>query len=161
MLSSGSPFPRLSLSTTTGEEPVLPSAAPGSYAVILVHRGSWCRQCVGPLRSFASRSDTLVAENITTVASPADSRSTARKTVEELDIPLAAGCEACVPQVAEALECYTDPEMRFFHSTDLVLDPKGHILRAVYSPGAVGRLGPHRRDGFVNSRRSSTARPTS
>ena len=142
MLPNASAFPTLSLPTTTDEELVLPDAVQGSYAVILVYRGSWCPYCVGQLHSFANRHDAMVAKNITTVALSADSRSTARKTVEDLHLPFAVGCEAPVLHVAQALECYTDPDMRFFQSTGFVLDPEGKILLSVYSSGAIGRLNP-------------------
>jgi peroxiredoxin len=157
MLPNGSLFPRLSLANTTGDELLLPTAVQGSYAVVLAYRGSWCPFCVGQLRSFAARNDALLAENIATVALSADSCATARKTVEELRIPFPVACEADVPGVAKALECYTDPLMTFFQSTGFVLDPEGSILLAVYSSGPIGRLSPTDVMGFVNRRRNNSA----
>jgi peroxiredoxin len=98
-----------------------------------------------------------MAENITTVALSADSRATARQTVQDLHIPFAVGCEADVPQVARALECYTDPDMTFFQSTGFVLDPDGAILLALYSSGPIGRLGPADVLGFLSRRRHKDA----
>ena len=120
---------------------------------MLVYRGAWCPYCVRQLRSFTTRNDLLLAEDITTVALSADPRATARQTVEDLHIPFAVGCEADVPQVAKALECYTDPDMTFFQSTGFVLDPEGNIMLALYSSGPIGRLGPADVLGFVNRRR--------
>lgn len=153
MLPNGSPFPRLSLPTPEGDELVLPAAARGGHAVVLVYRGAWCPYCVGQLRSFARRHDLLLAENITTVALSADSCTTARQTVQDLHIPFAVGCEADVPQVARALECYTDPDMTFFQSSGFVLDADGKIMLALYSSGPIGRLGPADVLRFVNKRR--------
>ena len=153
MLPNGSPFPQLSLPTPGGDELVLPAATQGGYAVVLVYRGAWCPYCVGQLRSFATRHDLLMAENITTVALSADSRTTARQTVQDLHIPFAVGCEADVPKVAKALECYTDPDMTFFQSSGFVLDTDGNIMLSLYSSGPIGRLGPADVSGFVNRRR--------
>jgi peroxiredoxin len=136
---------------------MLPAAARGGYAVVLIYRGAWCPYCVGQLRSFATRHDLLLAENITTVALSADSRTTARQTVQDLHIPFAVGCEADVPQVAKALECYTDADMTFFQSSGFVLDPDGNIVLALYSSGSIGRLGPADVLGFVNRRRDKDA----
>jgi peroxiredoxin len=161
MLPNGSPFPQLSLPTPAGDELLLPAATQGSYAVVLVYRGAWCPYCVGQLRSFTKRNDLLDAEDITTVALSADSRTAARQTVEDLNIPFPVGCEADVPQVAKALECYTDPDMRFFQSSGFVLDPGGDILLALYSSGPVGRLGPADVLGFVSRHRDTHARTAS
>lgn len=157
MLPNGSPFPQLSLPTPGGDELLLPAAARGGYAVVLVYRGAWCRYCVGQLRSFAARSDLLLAEDITTVAWSADSRATTARTVEDLHIPFTVGCEADVPQVAKALECYTDPDMTFFQSTGFVLDPEGSIMLALYSSGSIGRLGPADVLEFVTRYRDTNA----
>jgi peroxiredoxin len=153
MLPNGSSFPQLSLPTPGGDELLLPAAAQGGYAVVLVYRGAWCPYCVGQLRSFATRNDLLAAEDLTTIALSADSRTTAQQTVEDLHVPFAVGCEADVPQVAKALECYTDPDMTFFQSTGFVVDPEGNIKLALYSSGPIGRLGPADVLGFVNRRR--------
>ena len=157
MLLNGSLFPPLSMRTATSGALRLPSATEGSYAVVLVYRGSWCRYCMGQLRSFASRHQSLTAEGITTVALSADPEAVARETVAELSIPFAVGCDVSVPEVAPALECYTDPTGKFFQSTGFVLDPEGKILLAVYSSGAIGRLSPVDVQAFVSRHRSMTA----
>lgn len=157
MLPNGSPFPQLSLPMPGGDELLLPAATQGSYAVVLVYRGAWCPYCVRQLRSFATRNELLQAEDITTVALSADSRATAGQTVEDLHLPFPVGCEADVPQVAKALECYTDPDVTFFQSTGFVLDPGGNILLALYSSGPIGRLGPADVLGFVTRRRDTLA----
>jgi peroxiredoxin len=157
MLPNGSPFPQLSLPTPDGDELLLPAATHGSYAVVLVYRGAWCPYCVGQLRSFTKRNDLLKAEGITTVALSADSRTAAQQTVQELRLPFPVGCEADVPSVAKALECYTDPDATFFQSTGFVLDADGTIMLALYSSGPVGRLGPADVLGFVSRRRDNHA----
>ena len=153
MLPNGSPFPHLSLPTTDGDELVLPEATQGRYGVVLVYRGAWCPYCVGQLRSFATRHDQLQAEGILTVALSADPRATAAQTVADLHVPFPVGCDADVPQVSKALECYTDPDATFFQSTGFVLDPGGNVLLAVYSSGPIGRLGPSDVAGFVGRHR--------
>ena len=160
MLANGSPFPELTLPTTTGEKLILPAALGGSYGVVLVYRGSWCPYCVGQLRSFATRNDSLLAENIKTVAFSADPCATARQTVEELHIPFPVGCDADVPALAKALGSYTDPDMRFFQSTGFILDPDGNLLQAVYSSGPIGRLVPTDVLGFVKTRRANVTTPS-
>jgi peroxiredoxin len=157
MLPNGSPFPQLSLPTPEGGELVLPAATHGSYAVVLGYRGAWCPYCVGQLRSFTRRNDLLETEGITTVAVSADSRTAARQTVEDLNIPFPVGCEVDVPKVAKALECYTDPDATFLQSTGFVLDPHGNILLALYSSGPIGRLGPADVLGFVARHRGKDA----
>jgi peroxiredoxin len=157
MLPNGAPFPQLSLPTSQGDELLLPAATHGNYAVVLVYRGAWCSYCVAQLRSFTRRNDLLLTEDITTIALSADSRPAARQTVEELNIPFLVGCEVDVPEVAKALECYTDPDMTFFQSTGFVLDPDGAILLALYSSGPIGRLGPADVLGFVSRRRDEDA----
>lgn len=156
MLTNGSPFPELTLPTTAGEQLVLPAAVRGSYGVVLVYRGSWCAYCVGQLRSFATRNDSLLAENIKTVVLSADTCVTARQTVEELHIPFPVGCDADVPALAKTLGGYTDPGMTFLQSTGFILDPDGNILLAVYSSGPIGRLSPADVLGFVKPRRANT-----
>jgi peroxiredoxin len=157
MLPNGSPFPELSLATADGGELLLPAATRGSYAVVLVYRGAWCPYCVGQLRSFATRTPMLEAEGITTVALSADSRPVAQQTVRDLQIPFPVGCDADVSQVAQALECYTDPDLKFFQSTGFVLDPTGAVLLALYSSGPIGRLAPFDVLRFVMKRRDAGA----
>ena len=161
MLPNGSPFPQLSLPTRQGRELLLPAAMHGSYGVVLVYRGAWCPYCVGQLRSFTRRDELLKAEGITTVALSADSRTTAQQTVQDLDVPFPVGCEADVPQVAKALECYTDPDVTFFQSTGFVLHPDGAILLALYSSGPIGRLGPADVLSFVSRHRDKNAQAAS
>jgi peroxiredoxin len=143
--------------TAAGGELRLPSAAEGRYAVVLVYRGSWCRYCLGQLRSFAGRQQSLIDEGITTVALSADPEAVARQTVTELSIPFPVGCDVSVREVAPALECYTDPAGKFFQSTGFVLYPDGKVMIAVYSSGAIGRLGPVDVQAFVARHRSMTA----
>jgi len=161
MLPNGSPFPELALTTTDGGELLLPAATRGSYGVVLVYRGAWCPYCVGQLRSFTKRDELLKAEGITTVALSADSRITAQQTAQDLDVPFPVGCEADVPQVAKALECYTDPDVTFFQSTGFVLDPHGGILLALYSSGPIGRLGPADVLTFAGRHRDKNAQAAS
>jgi peroxiredoxin len=116
---------------------------------------------MGQLRSFTARNDLLRAEGIHTVSLSADSRATARQTVTDLGIPFPVGCEADVSQVAEDLECYTDPEVTFLQSTGFVLDPDGTILLALYSSGPIGRLGPADILGFVGRHRDMSAQARS
>jgi peroxiredoxin len=122
-----------------------------------VYRGAWCPYCVGQLRSFTKRDELLTAERITTVALSADSRTTARQTVQDLHLPFPVGCDADVAQVAKALECYTDSNATFFQSTGFVLDPDGNIMLALYSSGPIGRLGPADVLGFLSRRRHKDA----
>jgi peroxiredoxin len=143
--------------TAAGGEIRLPSATEGSYAVLLVYRGSWCRYCTGQLRSFVGRHQSLIDEGITTVALSADPEAVARQTVTELGIPFPVGCDVSVRDVAPALECYTDPAGTFFQSTGFVLGPDGTVMLAVYSSGAIGRLGPVDVQAFVSRHRSMTA----
>jgi peroxiredoxin len=132
-------------------------ATHGCYGVVLVYRGAWCPYCVGQLRSFAGRHDQLQTAGISTVALSADSRTTAATTVADLHIPFPVGCEADVPQVSKALECYTDLGATFFQSTGFVLDPDGNVVLALYSSGPIGRLGPSDVLGFVGRQRDKSA----
>ena len=155
MLSHGSAFPDLTLRTATGEEVRLPTLLRGRYGVVIVYRGAWCPFHRRQLRPFAARHARLSARNITTVALSADSRATAEKTVQDLEIPFTMACEVSVPHVANALRCYTDPNMTFLQSTRFIVDPQGRILLALYSSDGICRLGPTDVMALVDRHRQS------
>lgn len=144
LLDSGDRFPELKLTLTDGGRLVLPSDLQRPYNVVLVNRGAWCPFCLGQLRAFQSGLGKLADEDIGVVALSADPRAQARAFVAEHRLEFPVACEAPVDSVAEALGVYYDPSPPdrppHLHSAGFVLGPRGTVLLAVYSSGAIGRL---------------------
>jgi peroxiredoxin len=153
ILDTGDRFPPLELTLTDGRQLVLPIDLIQPYNAVLVNRGSWCPYCVTQLTGFQAGLSRLAQAGIGVVALSADPREDAAALVAKhgLLFPVAYG--ASVHGVAEALGGYYDPHPAdrppYLQSAGFVLGPGGAVLTAVYSSGAIGRLGWQDVLGFV------------
>lgn len=79
-------------------------------------------------------------ENVDVVAASVDSQDDARSVVRELGItfPVAYGLDAL--PFARTYGAFYDATDPYVHATGFVLDPRGEIVVASYSTGAIGRL---------------------
>ncbi|BDG04193.1 peroxiredoxin family protein [Anaeromyxobacter oryzae] len=144
LLDAGDPFPALELTLTDGRRLTLPADLSRPYNVVLVNRGAWCPYCVAQLEAFQAGLVKLAQEGIGVISLSTDRRDQASAVVAEhrLEFPVAYG--ASVDTVAETLGVYYDPHPTHtaphLQSAGFVLDPRGRVLLAVYSSGAIGRL---------------------
>lgn len=148
-LHNGETFPDLTVDVVGGQTLRLPRDLAGSYAVVLIYRGSWCRYCSAQLAAFARAQDRLAAAGVAVVALSVDDEATSRTLAENLRLGFAIGYGANALEVATAVGAYLSDEGTYLQSTGFVLDRDGRILTAVYSSGAIGRLLPDDVVGFV------------
>ena len=148
-LQNGAPFPHLTIDAAGGGTISLPYYLAGSYAVELLYRGSWCPNCNAQLMAFSRAHDSLAELGVKVVALSADDEATASAFVQKHALRFPVGHSADVDRVAAATGAYTNPHPKYFQSTGFVLDPSGHVITAVYSSGAIGRLLPADVVGFV------------
>lgn len=142
-------FPDLSLATLGDKAINLPGDLNGSYAVILVYRGSWCPYCAGQLRAFVRAFEDLTAAGIQVVALSVDDEPTSAAFAEKLRLPFSLAHSADALALAESHGIYLHRVPLYLQSTGFILDPSGRLLLSVYSSGAVGRLMPDDVLGFV------------
>ena len=144
LLDGGDSFPELQLELSDGKILTLPAELSQPFNVIIVNRGFWCPYCVAQLVAFQSGLAKLTAEGVGVVSFCAEPREAVAAGVAQhgLQFPVAR-CE-CVDEVAEALGCYYEPAPAqmapHLHAAGFVLAPRGKVLTAVYSSGAIGRL---------------------
>lgn len=152
LLSPGDAFPPIELTTTDGPLK-LPDDLSGSYAAVLVYRGSWCPYCNAQLAAFQRSLAALESAGIRLVALSVDDEETTRALVAKrhLTFPVGYGVDAAV--VAGATGAFVDPGRGFLQSTGFVLDPGGRVVVSVYSSGAIGRLVPEDVVGLVRFKR--------
>ena len=148
-LHNGEAFPDLTVDVVGGQTQRLPRDFAGSYAVVLIYRGSWCPYCAAQLAAFARAQERLAAAGVAIVAVSVDDEATSRALVEKLRLTFAVGYGASAPHVAMAVGAYVSDDGAYLQSTGFVLDRDGRILTAVYSSGAIGRLVPEDVLGFV------------
>jgi peroxiredoxin len=150
------PFPDIGIEAVGGGTISLPDDLAGSYSVVLLYRGSWCPYCNAQLMAFSRAHDTLADLDVKVVALSADDEATASAFVKTHALRFPVGHSADVDHVAALTGAYTNPHPRYFQSTGFVLDPSGHVITAVYSTGAIGRLLPADVVGFVGYVKSHT-----
>ena len=148
-LQNGAPFPHLTIDAAGGGTISLPYDLAGSYAVVLLYRGSWCPYCNAQLMAFSRAHDSLAELGVKVVALSADDEATASAFVQKHALRFQVGHSADVDRIAAATGAYTNPHPKYFQSTGFVLDPSGRVITAVYSSGAIGRLLPADVVGFV------------
>ena len=148
-LQNGDVFPRLAIDVVGSRTIMLPGDLAGSYAVILFYRGSWCPYCCAQLAAFSRASERLAAAGVVVVALSVDDETTSTALIEKLRLTFPIGFGANADDVAAATGAYVAEGSAYVQSTGFVLDPRGRILTAVYSSGAIGRLVPDDVAGFV------------
>lgn len=154
LLHNGDAFPDLTIDAVGGGSISLPGDLAGSYAVVLLYRGSWCPYCNAQLAAFSRAGDALAALGVRVVALSVDDESTSAALVERLRIGFRVGFGADVDAIAAATGAFTNDDPKYLQSTGFVLDPDGNVVTAVYSSGAIGRLVPDDVVGFVRYLRS-------
>jgi peroxiredoxin len=149
VLHNGDLFPTLTIDTVGGGRISLPADVAGSYAAILVYRGSWCPYCNAQLAGFARAKEKLTTEGIRVVALSVDDEPTSAALAEKhrLDFPIGYGADA--DAISASLGAYTNEDPKYLQGSGFVLDPNGRILIALYSSGAIGRLVADDVLGFV------------
>ena len=149
VLENGAPFPHLMLDTAGGGTISLPGDLSGSFAVVLLYRGSWCPYCNAQLAAFSRAHDTLAELGVKIVALSVDDEATTLALIKTHGLRFPVGHSVDVDSVAAATGAYTNAAPKYFQSTGFVLDPEGRVLTAVYSSGAIGRLVPADVVGFI------------
>ena len=148
-LSNGDAFPAFSIAAAQGGAVSLPEALAGSYGVVLIYRGAWCPYCNAQLAGFARAASTLAELGVKIVALSVDDLATTNALIEKLRLPFPVGYGANADRVAALTGAYVDPERGHLQTTGFVLDPRGKVITAVYSSGAIGRLVADDVIGFV------------
>src|SRR5512132_1760495 len=149
VLENGAPFPHLMLDTAGGGTISLPGDLTGSFAVVLLYRGSWCPYCNAQLVAFSRAHDTLAELGVKIVALSVDDEATTSALVKTHGLRFPVGHSVDVDRVAAVTGAYTNASPKYFQSTGFVLDPEGRVITAVYSSGAIGRLVPADVVGFI------------
>jgi peroxiredoxin len=148
-LQNGDLLPNLDIDVVGGRALVIPRDLNGSYAVVLFYRGSWCPYCRAQLAAFSRASERLATAGITIVALSVDDEATSKALVDTLRLSFPVGFGADATHIAAVTGAYVAEGSAYLQSTGFVLDPRGRILTAVYSSGAIGRLVPDDVVGFV------------
>jgi peroxiredoxin len=149
VLQNDAPFPHLTIDVAGGGRIAIPDDLAGSYAVVLLYRGSWCPYCNAQLAAFSRAYDTLTEMGIAVVALSVDDEPTTEALVKSHQLRFPVGHSADVDHVAAITGAYTNQSPKYFQSTGFILDPSGRVITAVYSSGAIGRLVPADVAGFV------------
>jgi peroxiredoxin len=157
LLNPGDPFPRLTMSTTSGQALTIPDAFAGDFAVVLFTRGAWCPFCNAQLRAFERASAELAEGGIRVVALSVDDKQTAAEMAAKNKLTFPVGYGADARAVAELTGAFVNPDPVYLQSTGFVLDPAGNVIVSVYSSGAIGRLVPDDVAGLVRYARDHAA----
>lgn len=142
LLNPGDSFPALTLTQPGGHTLALPDAFAGSFGVVLLYRGSWCRYCVEQLRAFQRSSVRLAKAGIKVAALSADDESTTTELIGKYGLTYAIGHGADAMAISEATGAFVSLDPSYLQSTGFVLDPTGNVIISVYSCGAIGQLIP-------------------
>jgi peroxiredoxin len=148
-LHNGDIFPDLTIDLVDGGSLSLPDDLTGAFGVVLIYRGSWCPYCNAQLAAFSRAGHTLAELGIKVVALSVDDRAASTALVDRLRLGFPVGYGADADKIAAATGAYTNDSPKYLQSTGFVLDPKGKIITAVYSSGAIGRLVADDVAGFV------------
>jgi len=149
LLHPGDAFPTLPLNLPGGTTASLPDTLEGHFGVVLFYRGSWCPYCNAQLRAFQRAQDTLDGLGVKVVALSVDDEATTTALVDKLKLTFPVGHSADARAVAGLTGAFVNPEPEYLQSTGFVLNPRGQVVVAVYSNGAIGRLVPEDVAGLV------------
>ena len=148
-LNNGDVFPDITLDVVGGGSVSLPADVAGSYAAILIYRGSWCPYCNAQLAGFSRARNTLAEVGIKVVALSVDDEPTSAALVDKLRLEFPVGYGVDAEAIAQATGAYTNDDPKYLQTTGFVLDPAGRVVTAVYSSGGIGRLVADDVAGFV------------
>ena len=148
-LTNGDEFPLLTITTPSGETLTLPEEFAGSFGVVLLYRGAFCPYCNAQLSGFARAASTLAELGVKVAALSVDDRATTAALIEKLRLPFAVGYGADADAIAEVTGAYVNDTPHHLQTTGFILEPKGRVITAVYSSGAIGRLVADDVVGFI------------
>lgn len=154
-------FPVLDVPAVGGDPIHIPQSVHGSYAVVLIYRGSWCPFCRAQLAGFQQASGKLAEAGIKVVALSVDDEAATAGTIEKLKLKFPVGHSADVVAVAAITGAYTSVTPPYLQPTGFLLAPDGKILNALYSSGPIGRLDAEDVIGMVTYLKSKALAPAS
>jgi peroxiredoxin len=149
LLHPGDAFPRLSIAPAGAETFELRSAIAGSYAVVLLYRGSWCPYCNAQLRAFQRSQERLAELGVRVVALSVDDEPTTQALIDRHGLTFPVGHSADPAALHQAVGAFVSGEPPYLESTGFVLDPQGRVIVSVYSSAAIGRLVPDDVAGLI------------
>lgn len=139
-LNNGDAFPDITLDLVGGGTVTIPADLAGSYAAVLIYRGSWCPYCNAQLAAFSRALDALTGLGVKVAALSVDDEETSAALVAKHKLRFPVGHSADAGKVAAATGAYVNDEPHYLQSTGFVLAPDGTVRVAVYSSDAIGRL---------------------
>lgn len=148
LLHPGDTFPALTLNLPGGSTASLPGALEGHFGVVLVYRGAWCPFCKAQLLAFRRAQDTFDELGVKVVALSVDDEATTSALVERFKLTFPVGHSADVRAVADLTGAFVNPEPEYLQTTGFLLDPRGRVVVAVYSNGAIGGSCPRTSRGW-------------
>jgi peroxiredoxin len=149
VLKSGTPFPRITVSTVGGADLCVPDQLAGEYAAVLFYRGSWCTYCRSQLRAFERAREKFSEAGVKVVALSVDDEATTADLVRNLGLTFPVGHSADALQLAYDTGAFIHKDPLYLESTSFVLDPEGNVMVSLYSSFAVGRLMPDDALGLI------------
>lgn len=148
-LQNGAAFPDLTFDKVGGGILSLPGDLAGSFAVVLIYRGSWCPYCNAQLAGFGRAKGSFGELGIKVAALSVDDETTSTAVVAKHHLEFPVGYSADADKVAALTGAYTNNDPHYLQSTGFVLSPDSSVITAVYSSGAIGRLVPDDVAGLV------------
>jgi len=142
-------FPNVTIAAVGGGTINLPLDLAGSYGVVLLFRGAWCPYCNAQIAAFSRAHEALAKLCVKVIALSADDEIASSALVNKYGVRFPVGHSADVDSVAAVTGAYTSENPKYLQSTGFVLDPVGHVITAVYSSDAIGRLVPEDVAGLV------------
>ncbi len=144
-LDTGVPFPPFDFALPGGNVLHAPNEFDHPYQVVLFYRGHWCPYCVSQLKSFQTGLDKLEDEGIGVIAASVDDEAHTADTIASNGLTFPVAHSLPIIETAQTIGAFYDAAPQhtspFLHATGFVLGPDRRIMVAVYSSGAIGRLG--------------------
>ena len=162
-LDAGDLFPPITFALSGGGELRAPEAFDHPFQAVLFYRGHWCPFCQAQLRSFQTLGlAKLEEEGVGVVAASVDDEECSAGTVASLGLTFPVAYGLPVTETARAFGAFYDGAPThtapYLQSTGFVLGPDRRILLALYSTGAIGRLGWQDVLGMVQYAKKAEAR---
>lgn len=161
-LDAGDPFPPITFALTGAGGLRVPEDLDHPFQAVLLYRGHWCPFCQAQLKSFQTGLPKLEQEGIGVVAASADDEEHSADTVESLGLTFPVAFGLPVTETARLLGAFYDDAHAdtapYLQSTGFVLGPDRRVLLALYSTGAIGRLGWQDVLGMVQYAKKAEAR---
>ncbi len=142
-LRSGDQFPSLDLKLVNGGTVRIPEEIQSPYAVLLFHRGHWCRHSMRQLAEYEGMKVELEALGVTIYAISADSLEQAQQVAARgLTFPLAHGMTE--EEVAFIGGWWRDDRGGYVQPAEFLIERTGYIFGSLYASGIPSGLTPER-----------------